>query len=81
MSKRSKAASKAKKAQAKRSIKAANRARYQELARIGQNSKSKRALHARAKKKKINVFGHGPHNCGNLGCRRCNAHQVYVIAA
>lgn len=81
MSKRSKAASKAKKSQAKRARKNANRAHYQELARTGQNSKTKRALNANARKRKVNVFGHSLENCGNIGCRRCNPNQVYPVAA
>lgn len=81
MSKKSKLKSKAKNAQAKRARKAANQARFQELARLGQNTKSKRALSSKLKKRKINVFGHGAHNCGNFGCKRCNPMLIYRIAA
>lgn len=79
MSKKSKVASKLKKAQAKRARKLANRTRYQELARLGQNSKTKRSLRANSKKKKVNVFGHSLTNCGNIGCRRCNSNQYYPL--
>lgn len=81
MSKKSKIASKARKALAKRARKNANRARYQELARTGQNSKTKRALNAAQKKRKVNVFGHSLTNCGNIGCRKCNPYQYYPVAA
>jgi hypothetical protein len=79
MSKKSKVASKLKKAQAKRARKLSNRSHYQELARLGQNSKSKRALNMNAKNKKVNVFGHSLTNCGNIGCRKCNPNQVYPL--
>lgn len=72
MSKSSKATSKLKRLSAKRARRAVNRAHYQELARTGQNSKSKRALKANAKRKKVNVFGHSITPCGNIGCMRCN---------
>lgn len=79
MSKKSKVASKLKKSQAKRARKQANRTRYQELARLGQNSKSKRSISTNAKNKKVNVFGHSLTNCGNIGCRRCNPNQFYPL--
>jgi len=72
MSKSSKAVSKLKRLAAKRARRATNRAHYQELARTGQNSKSKRALNANSKRKKVNVFGHSAEPCGNIGCMKCN---------
>ena len=79
MSKRSKVASKLKNAQAKRARKQANRTRFQELARLGQNTKSKRSLSINARKKRVNVFGHSLTNCGNIGCHRCNPNQYYPL--
>lgn len=77
MSKASKALSKQRNMSAKRARKAANRAKYQELAKSGQNSKSKRAL-ATGRNKKVNVFGHSITPCGNIGCLRCNPRTIVL---
>jgi hypothetical protein len=78
MSKKSKALSKQSNLSKKRAIKAANRARYQELARIGQNSKSVRARRALQHKTVARRVDHANGNCGNPACKKCfpNLHMV-----
>lgn len=56
----------------KRAQKAANKARYQELARIGENSRSFRSRKKAKKKKLLPGISHLQGRCGNIGCRRCN---------
>lgn len=80
MSKKSKALSKASNLQKKRAIKAANRARYQELARIGQNSKSVRARRASKHKTLARRIDHKDGHCGNPACKKCFPH-LHLMAA
>jgi hypothetical protein len=80
MSKKSKALSKASNLQKKRAIKAANRARYQELARIGQNTKSVRARRALKHKTVARRADHANGNCGNFACSKCFG-QYHLKAA
>lgn len=68
MSKKAKLKNREKRLQEKRSRKAANKARYAELRRLGINSKSKRFQ----KKKRSVILGDHPFgNCGNVGCKKC----------
>ena len=76
MSKKSKKASKIKNLAAKRARKAANKARYEELRRTGQNSKSKRARSAGKKKRLANAKSHPNGTCGNIGCKKCDPCKV-----
>lgn len=71
MSKKSKKATKEKNLQRKRAIKAANKARYQQMARDGQNSKSKRARAGNKRGKKVLTIDHLNGKCGNPACRKC----------
>jgi hypothetical protein len=82
MSKKCKAASKQKRLQKKRALKAANIAKYESWRNSGQNSKS-----ARARKK--SRFGRSPGKglhitfgfCGNPACTRCfNTTDLFVYA-
>jgi hypothetical protein len=72
MSRNSKLTQKLKRLAKKRAKKAANRSHYQELARLGQNSKSKRALSSNRKKKRANFISHPEGRCGNIECKLCN---------
>ncbi len=58
----------------KRSRKAAQKALYEQRAKEGRNTKSKR-VKLRAKqlrKKKLRTVRHGEGPCGNIGCKYCN---------
>jgi hypothetical protein len=71
MSKASKKETKQKNLIEKRKRKAANRARYDNLAKLGQNTKSTRARRS-LKKKGSKLKGTHPYNpCGNLACKKC----------
>lgn len=71
MSKKSKKASKLKRAAEKRARKAAKRALYESYRDKGQNTKSKRAR-AKAKQGKSLRPRNHPHGpCGNVGCIKC----------
>ena len=69
MSKKSKLKNREKRLQEKRNRKAANKARYAELKRLGINGKSKRFL--KTKKKTAKVVDHANGHCGNLACKKC----------
>ena len=71
MSKKSKNLNREKRLQKKRAIKNANKARYAELKRIGQNSKSKRFLKSSKKNKTIKTTDHSDGHCGNPACKKC----------
>jgi hypothetical protein len=71
MSKKAKAANKEKRLQRKRAIKNANKARYAELQRIGQNTKSRRYLHQSKRRKLVKMLDHKDGFCGNLACKKC----------
>lgn len=77
MSKKSKKLNKEKRLQKKRSIKTANRARYAELKRIGQNSKSKRSLRQSKKNKRVNLIDHSTGLCGNIACKKCDPAGIF----
>ena len=69
MSKKSKQANREKRLQKKRAMKAANKARFAEMKRVGQNSKSRRSL-MQSKKHRL-VIDHKDGICGNLACIKC----------
>ena len=71
MSKKAKKASKEKNLQRKRSIKAANKARYQGMAQSGQNTKSLRFRRNSKAGKKIKMVDHADGHCGNYACNKC----------
>jgi hypothetical protein len=71
MSRTSKKLNREKRLQKKRARKAANRARYAELARTGQNQKSKRFLAGNKKRKTVKLVDHKNGPCGNLACKKC----------
>lgn len=71
MSKKAKVANKEKRLQRKRAIKNANKARYAELARLGQNSKSKRFTKQSKRRKSVKMIDHPNGACGNPACRKC----------
>lgn len=54
----------------KQAIKRANQERYQAMAKLGENKKSKR-FKKRMKKKLVSMYDTHPTNCGNVGCKRC----------
>jgi hypothetical protein len=70
MSKKSKKSNREKRLQRKQALKAANKARYAELKRIGQNSKSKR-FQKNAKRRGIKTIDHRDGFCGNPACKKC----------
>lgn len=80
MGKIGRAKRKEKKLQKKRAIKAANRARYAELKRLGQNSKSKRFLKGCKKNKLVNYISHPDGFCGNVGCKKCDPCKIHNVA-
>ena len=71
MSKKSKNLNREKRLQKKRAIKTANKARYAELKRIGQNGKSKRFLRNSKKHKLVRIIDHPDGFCGNIACKKC----------
>lgn len=71
MSKKSKLKNREKRLQEKRSRKAANKARYAEMKRLGINSKSKRFQSNQRKKHKVGSEKHSQGYCGNVGCKLC----------
>ena len=71
MSKKAKLANKQKRLQKKRAIKTANKARYAELKRLGQNTKSKRFRTQIRKHKLIRTIDHPDGFCGNIACGKC----------
>ena len=77
MSKKSKAASKQKNLDKKRAIKSARRAQYQAWAEAGQNSKSKRAVKASKRRKKVHPISHPYGPCGNIGCKKCDPCNIH----
>jgi len=81
MSKAAKAKAKQKNLIAKRARKSANRAKYDELKRTGQNSKSKRARGQMKKNKRVNTISHPTGPCGNIGCIRCDPEGIHRKAA
>ena len=78
MSKKSKAAQKQKRLAKKRARKAANKARYEELQRLGQNSKSKRFRGQTKRKKLARTTSHPEGTCGNIGCQKCDPCRIYI---
>ena len=71
MSKKCKRAYREKRLARKRAIKAANKARYAELTRLGQNQKSKRFLRGNRKRKTVKLIDHKDGFCGNFACDKC----------
>lgn len=71
MSKKCKLTNRLKRLQEKRSRKAANKAKYAELKRLGINGKSKRFQTGLKKNKRAKIEDHPFGNCGNVGCRKC----------
>jgi hypothetical protein len=69
MSKKCKLKNREKRLQEKRSRKAANKAKYAELKRLGINGKSKRFKAGQRKKYKVGGEDHPYGNCGNVGCK------------
>lgn len=78
MGKTGKARRKAIKLASKRAKKAANRLKYQERARIGQNNLSKRARSNKAKNKKKISVSHPEGKCCNIGCRKCDPNNIFT---
>lgn len=76
MSKKCKKASKDKNLQRKRARKAANKARYQTMARAGENTKSKRAVKRGKAGKKAGGKSHPDGHCGNPACLRCFPNRI-----
>jgi len=70
MSKKSKLKNREKRLQQKRARKAANKARYAELRKLGINGKSKRFL-SNKKRKLAKIIDHANGHCGNLACSKC----------
>ncbi len=74
MGKKGKSLRREKKRLAKRAQKSANRAKYAEWKRTGNNSKRNKA---KRKKSKFNPKKHPNGSCGNIGCDRCNPAGMY----
>lgn len=71
MSKKAKAAARLKRLSQKRAKKAANKARWREMARIGENTKSDRYVKRLKKNKITNTVSHKDGPCGNIACAMC----------
>jgi hypothetical protein len=71
MSKKAKQINREKRLQKKRAMKAANKARYAELKRVGQNTKSRRSLMQSKRRKLVKMIDHKDGMCGNLACKKC----------
>ncbi len=74
MSKKCKKLAKQKNLIKKRSIRAANKAKYDAWRDAGQNSKSKRA---RSKTGRVNTTSHPNGACGNIGCTTCDPCKIH----
>ena len=70
MSKKTKAAGKLKRLTAKRALKAANKVKYAERARLGITKESRR-FKKKIKRKLVITIEHS-FDCGNIGCKKCN---------
>lgn len=70
MSKKCKRENREKRLQVKRSRKAANKARYAEMKRLGINTKSKRSVKIGKRKLAISI-SHPNGQCGNIACKIC----------
>ena len=81
MSKGAKKRQKEKRLVIKRGRKAANKAHYEELQRLGQNQKSKRAKGQAKRKKRINTISHPNGPCGNIGCKKCDPCGIHKLVA
>lgn len=79
MGKKGKSLRRDKKKSQKRAQRDANRAKYAEWRRTGQNSKSKRAR--QNSKKKKNTKSHPFGNCGNIGCNQCSSSYTKKITS
>jgi len=63
----------------KKARKLAQQRQYEEWARLGINTKSKRAkLNAKRGKKKSSI-DHPDGPCGNIGCRKCNPAEYNLL--
>ena len=71
MSKKAKQINREKRLQKKRAIKTANKARYAELKRVGQNTKSRRSMMQSKRRKLVKMIDHKDGMCGNLACVKC----------
>ena len=71
MSKKAKAANRELRLQRKRALKAANKARYAEMKRVGQNTKSRRSLMQSKRRRLVKMIDHKNGFCGNLACKKC----------
>ena len=71
MSKKAKLSNREKRLQEKRNRKAANKAKYAELKRLGINGKSKRYQSNLRKKSRAGSVDHPYGECGNVGCKKC----------
>lgn len=69
---KSRARSKARRQQERKSRKIAQQAQYCAWRDSGQNSRSVRARRASKRSKLVSVFNHPQGECGNAGCRKCN---------
>ena len=76
MSKKAKKLQKEKRLAKKRARKAANKARYEEMRRLGINTKSKRASN-NAKRKLVLTISHPNGRCGNIGCEKCDPCNIH----
>lgn len=75
MSKKSKALQKQVNKSKKRAIRDANRARYQAMAKLGENTKSKRFVSK--SKRKVNTTSHPDGRCYNIGCKICDPCDIH----
>lgn len=71
MSKKAKAESKKKRLAKKRARREANKRKYQELAQLGMNTKSKR-FRKNSKSRHNILVDHPDGRCGNLACNKCH---------
>lgn len=76
MGKASRSRRREKKAAVKRARKAANRAKYAEMRRLGQNTLSSRAKRNAKKKIRPHKHRHLIADCGNLGCKKCGPKRL-----
>jgi hypothetical protein len=78
MSKKAKKTNRERRLQRKRAIKNANKTRYAELKRLGQNSKSKRFMRQSKRYKLVRTVDHPNGACGNIACKKCfpSLHRV-----
>jgi hypothetical protein len=77
MGKKAKSIRRQKRADAKRALKAANKARYAAMRDRGENSKSKRFIKNSKRLRLVLTVTHPEGKCYNIGCKTCDPCDIH----